>query len=43
MAKAMGNNFSSAVAVSLFLLVAVNLGILYWLSKHNPAANPQSK
>lgn len=43
MAQAMGNSFCSAVAVSVFLLIVLNLGILYWLSRHNPAANPQSK
>lgn len=43
MAQAMGDRFSSAVAVSVFLLIVLNLGIIYWLSRHNPAANPQSK
>lgn len=43
MAQAMGDSFSSAVAVSVFLLIVLNLGIIYWLSRHNPAANPQSK
>lgn len=43
MAQATGNNFSPAVAISLFLLIVLNLGIVYWLGQHNPAANPQSK
>ena len=41
MARAMVNNYGFAVVVSLFLLVGINLGILYWLYQHNPAANPQ--
>ncbi len=43
MAQAMGNNFRSAAAISMFLLIVLNLGIVYWLGQHNPAANPQSK
>lgn len=43
MEQAAGNNCSSSVALSLILLIVLNLGIVYWLGRHNPAANPQSK
>lgn len=40
MAQAMGNNFGSQGAVSVFLLIVLNFGIVCWLGRHNPAANP---
>ncbi len=43
MARAMGDHLVPAAAVSLFLIIITNLGILCILSRHNPAANPQSK
>lgn len=43
MAQTMGGKWMATVLVSLFLLIALNFGILCWLNRHNPAANPQNK
>lgn len=43
MAQAIGAHWGAVVAVSLLLFAVLNLCILYWLDRHNPAANPQYK
>lgn len=43
MVEAMGSFWRYAVIGSLFLFVVLNFNLICWLSRHNPAANPQNK